>query len=90
MNTDILVEKLSDNNSNPEESNEKENEEEIDNETSQMVIRPEYSMSRINEIAPRISAIMQGGSHLQKNFDKIEANLFDKIFKCMRKVIFYN
>lgn len=88
MNTDIWIENLSDNKSNPEESEEKESEEEIDEWASQIIIRPDYTDDRISEIAPRISSILQGSSYLQKGYEKAEANLFEKIFRWMRKVKF--
>lgn len=92
MNPSIMIEPLiSDKDSEAKESEAQEEDQYQDNEDDeeemqQMIIRPEYSRQRIQEIAPKLSAIMYSGSNGQKSFDKIEANLFEKIFNSIKKV----
>lgn len=93
MNNDIIIGNFSEKDSEQKESEEKHSEpeevvEQEDDETSQAAARAEYSRQRIQEIAPKISTIMYAGASGQKQFDKIEANLFEKIFNSFKKVIY--
>lgn len=92
MNTDIMIGNFSEKDSEQKESEEKHSEpeepiEQEEDETSQAEARSEYSRQRIQEITPKISTIMYAGASGSKQFDKVEASLFEKIFNSFKKVL---
>lgn len=83
MNPDIMIGDFSENQSNIDEIDDKDSEID-DNDASQLMSRAEYSANRIAEITPKLSTILHGNTHTSKHFDKLEAILFEKIFKGLK------
>lgn len=88
MNNDIMIGDFTDKESDQKDSEAKQSEQDENegDDSEKPEIRPEYSRQRIQEICPKMSAIMHSGTSGQKHFDKIEANLFEKLFNSFKKV----
>ena len=51
-----------------------------------MIYDAEYTAQKISDMAPKSQFIM-GGNQNQKNVDKHEINLFEKMYRHFKKVI---